>query len=166
MNHITDQRPPRRRRLGPVAVAVVATAGAATLITGVGVTTASASTTSSDTTTIEAFRESIKPWDSITIPSLSCPGGSWLKDENLSPGRGVPHGVEVTGESGWIGTTISANEREYVKDAYDVVYRPITGTTSSRGVSTATNWDMFASHELVIKIHCTTNLYEASQAPR
>jgi len=46
------------------------------------------------------------------------------------------------------------------------VYRPITGTTSSRGVSTATNWDMFASHELVIKIHCTTNLYEASQAPR
>jgi len=25
---------------------------------------------------------------------------------------------------------------------------------------------MFASHELVIKIHCTTNLYEASQAPR
>jgi hypothetical protein len=166
MKHSTDRQSGTRRRLGRVATAALATAGAAAVITGVGATTASASTTSSDTTTIEAFRETIKPWDSITIPSLSCPQDSWLKDVDLSPGRGVPHGVEITGDSGAIGTTISATEREYVKDVNDVLYRPITGTTSSRGVSTATNWDPFTSHELVVKIHCTTNLYEASQAPR
>ena len=108
----------------------------------------------------------IKPWDSITIPSLSCPQGSWLKDADLSLGRGVPRGVEITGDSGAIGTTISATEREYVTDWHGIQYRPITGTTSERGVSTATNWDPFASHELVVNIHCTTNLYEASQAPR
>ena len=164
MKHTTDRR--TRRRLRPVTTAVLATAGAAAVITGLGVTTASASTTWSDTTTIEVFREVIKPWDSITIPSLSCPQGSWLKDADLSPGRGVPRGVEITGDSGAIGTTISATEREYVTDWHGIQYRPITGTTSERGVSTATNWDPFASHELVVNIHCTTNLYEASQAPR
>jgi hypothetical protein len=164
MKHTTERR--AQRRLPPVAKAVLATAGAAAVITGVGVTTASASTTWSDTTTIERFREVIKPWDSITIPSMSCPQDSWLKDVDVSPGRGVPRGVEITGDSGAIGTTITAIDREYVTDWSGIQYRPITGTTSSRGISTATNWDPFASHELVVKIHCTTNLYEASQAPR
>jgi hypothetical protein len=166
MNHSNDQRPLRRRRLRPLAAAVLATAGAAGLISGAGVATASASSTWSETTTIEAFREAIKPWDSITIPSMSCPPGSWLKDVDVSPGRGVPRGVEITGDSGAIGTTITAIEREYVTDGRGIQYRPVTGTTSSRGISTATNWDPFASHELVINLHCTTNLYEASQAPR
>ena len=166
MNHSSDQRPLRRRRLRPLAAAVLATAGAAGLISGAGVATASASSTWSETTTIEAFREAIKPWDSITIPSMSCPPGSWLKDVDVSPGRGVPRGVEITGDSGAIGTTITAIEREYVTDWRGIQYRPVTGTTSSRGISTATNWDPFASHELVINLHCTTNLYEASQAPR
>lgn len=45
-------------------------------------------------------------------------------------------------------------------------YRPITGTTNERGVSTATNWDAFSNHELVINLRCTTNIHEASQSAR
>jgi hypothetical protein len=156
-----------------VAAGVLVAAGTAALIAGAGITAASASTTSTastDTTVIEGFRETIKPWDSISIPSLSCPSGSWLKDQDLSPGRGVPRGVEVTGDSGWIGTTISAVEHEYVTvdgvGGTPIQYRPITGTTNDRGVSTATNWDAFSSHELVINLHCTTNIHKASQSAR
>jgi hypothetical protein len=160
----TSPRPRRTRRtLGPAAAAVLATAGAAAVVTGVGVTAASAST-NSDTVTVEAFRETVKPWDSIRIPSLTCPAGSYLVDQDLSPGRIVPNGVQVL-EPGGVGVTISATEREYVTVG-DVQYRPITGTTDSRGSSSATNWDPFTGHELVINLTCTTNIYKASQAPR
>lgn len=111
MSDSTSRRRRPRRLLGPVAAVVLVTAGAVSVVAGVGVTTASAAattSTASDTVTVEAFRETVKPWDSITIPSLSCPDGSWLTDEDVSPGRGVPRGVEVTGDSGWIETTISA----------------------------------------------------------
>lgn len=163
----TDRAPRARRIVGPVAAAVLVTAGAAAAITGVGVTAASAST-SSDTVTIEAFRETVKPWDSISIPSLSCPAG-WLVDEHLSPGRYVPQGVQVL-EPGGVGVTITAVDHEYVTvdgvGGTPIQYRPITGTTNQRGVSTATNWDAFSSHELVINLHCTTNIQKASQSAR
>lgn len=155
-----------RRRLPAAALAI---AGAATVIVGLGVTAASASTTSSDTTTVEAFRETVKSWDSITIPSLSCPTGSWLTNEDLSPGRYVPKGVQVL-EPGGVGVTITATDHEYVTvddlDGLTRQYRPITGTTSERGVSTATNWDAIKSHELVINLHCTTDIHQASQSAR
>jgi hypothetical protein len=161
MKHITSR--------GRFIAAGLVAAGAAALVTGVGVTTASA-TTSSDTATIESFRETVKPWDSISIPSLSCPSGSWLIDQDLSLGRGVPRGVEVTGDSGWIGTTITAMDHEYVTvdgvGGTKLQYRPITGTTNERGVSTATNWDAFSSHELVVNLHCTTDIFKASQSAR
>ena len=57
--------------------------------------TDSSSETASDTVVVPRFYESVKPWDSITIPALSCPDGSYLVDEHLSPGRLVPKGVEV-----------------------------------------------------------------------
>jgi hypothetical protein len=142
---------------------VLATAGAAAIVAGAGVTTASASSTS-DTATVEAFRETVKPWDSIRVPSLTCPTGSYLVDEDLSPGRIVPKGVQVL-EPGSVGVTVSATERDYIT-VDDVQYRPITGTTDSRGASSATNWDPFTSHELVINLTCTTNIHKASQAPR
>jgi hypothetical protein len=150
-----------------VITAVLATAGAAAVVTGVGVTAASAGTTS-DTVTVEAFRETVKPWDSISIPSLSCPQG-WLVDENLSPGRYVPQGVQVL-EPGGVGVTITATDHEYVTvdgvGGAPIQYRPITGTTNERGASTATNWDPFSSHELVINLTCTTDIHQASQSAR
>ena len=161
MKHISSR--------GRVVTLILAAVGSAVLVTGVGVTVASASTTSSDTTTVEAFRGTVKPWDSITIPSLSCPIGSWLTNEDLSPGRYVPKGVQVL-EPGGVGVTITAADHEYVTvdgiGDTQLQYRPITGTTNERGVSTATNWDAFNSHELVINLHCTTDIQKASQSAR
>jgi hypothetical protein len=57
------------------------------------------------------FRETIKPWDSITVPSMACPTG-WLVDKDLAPGRYVPKGVEVV-EPGLVGVTITATDFEY-----------------------------------------------------
>jgi hypothetical protein len=162
MKHISERRSTRRRGLGSLAKAVLATVGAAAVVTGVGVSTASASVTSSDAYTFEAFRETIKPWDSIRIPSLTCPQNSWLKGVDFSPGRYVPNGFEVTGDADAIGTTITGLETEYVTDWRGIQHRLVTGSTDSRGVSTATNWDLFTSHELVINLHCTMNISEAA----
>ena len=160
MNKTIDRPRRKRRRLGPVAAAVLVTAGAAAAVAGVGVTSASAASTSTETVT-EAFRETIKPWDSITVSSMSCPSGSWLLNKDLSPGRYVPLGVEIV-EPGLIGVTVTGED-------YDERYggnknsNPIKGTLSYIGISTATNWDPFGSRELVIKLHCTTDLSKASQ---
>jgi len=159
MSKSTNRRRRPRRPFGPMPIAVLVTAGVAAAIAGVGVTTASAATAPSDTVT-ETFRESIKPWDSITVPSMSCPQG-WLVNKELSPGRYVPLGVEVV-EPGLIGVTITGTD-------YDHAYggnrnsNPMTGTLSHVGISTATNWDPFGSRELVIKLHCTTDVTKAAQ---
>jgi len=79
----------------------------------------------------------------------------------------VPKGVQVL-EPGGVGATITAADHEYVTvdglNGTKLQYRPITGTTNERGVSTATNWDAFSSHELVINLHCTTDIFKASQS--
>ena len=125
---------------------VLATVTAAAAVVGLGVTAASASSAASDATSdtvvVPRFYESIKPWDSITIPALSCPEGSYLVDEHLSPGRLVPKGVEVK------------------PGAYAL---PLVGTRADRGFSSATNWDPGASHTIVIRLHCTTDLSKAAK---
>jgi hypothetical protein len=113
----------------------------------------------SQTYTIEKFRETIKPWDSITIPTMICNSG-WLVDQDYSPGRLVPRGVEITGDSGLIGTTIS-----HTKFGSDGGIRANYGTDALKGNSTATNWDPFSSHELVVNLHCTTDPSQASLRP-
>src|SRR4051794_23544902 len=81
--------------------AVLASVTAAAAVAGLGATATAASASSatsditSDTVVVPRFHESIKPWDSINIPALSCPDGSYLVDQHLSPGRIVPQGVEV-----------------------------------------------------------------------
>ncbi|MEP6649674.1 MAG: hypothetical protein ABJA74_07135, partial [Lapillicoccus sp.] len=153
----TKRRTPGKPRLGTAAKVVLVTVTAAAAITGLGVTAASASTASADPTgySVEAFRETIKPWDSIRIPSLSCPTG-WLTDQNLSPGRIVPKGVQVL-EPGAIGVTISEVKSSYETDWWNKTFRPISGTDADGGPSTATNWDPFSSHELIVRLHCTTD---------
>jgi hypothetical protein len=74
---------------------VLATVSASAALAGLGVGAASASPAESDTVVVPAFYENIEPWDSITIPSLSCPTGLYLVNQDLSPGRLVPKGVEV-----------------------------------------------------------------------
>ena len=159
MNNTIDRRRRKRRRVGPVAASVLVTAAAVAAVAGVGVTTASAASTSTETVT-EAFRETIKPWDSITVPSMTCPAG-WLVNKDLSPGRYVPLGVEVV-EPGLIGVTITGRDYDHAYGG-DKNSNPITGTLSTGSLSTATNWDPFGSRELVIKLHCTTDITKASQ---
>jgi hypothetical protein len=162
MKQTTDRKSRRRRGLGAVATAVLATAGAAAGVAGVGVTAASAATTSSSYT-VDAFRETIKPWDSISIPELSCPTG-YFENTVYSSGRILPKGVEIVDGSA-IGTTITDVKSVGVTDYWNKTYHPVTGTDTVQGFSTATNWDPFASHDLVIKLHCTTDLGKAYMDP-
>jgi hypothetical protein len=151
------------RSLGVTGKIVLATAFAAAAVAGVGVTAASASVFGNESSTVEAFRETIKPWDSITISSLSCPSG-YLENTVYSSGRILPKGVEIV-DGGAIGTTITDVKSTGVTDYWNRTYHPATGTDSSQGWSTATNWDPFASHELVIRLHCTTDLSKAYMDP-
>jgi hypothetical protein len=156
-------RPSTGRRLGITSKIVLASAFAAAAVAGMGVTAASASPFGNESSTVEAFRETIKPWDSITIPSLKCPSG-YLENTVYSSGRILPKGVEIV-DGGAIGTTITDVKSIGVTDYWNRTYHPATGTDSGQGWSTATNWDPFASHELVIKLHCTTDLSNAYMDP-
>ena len=150
--------------LGLTAKIALAAAAAAAVVTGVGVSAATAaSTTSADTYSFEAFRETINPWDSISIPALSCPTG-YFKDVELSPGRIVPKGVEVL-EPNAIGVTIAAVKSVPVTDWWNTQHHPVTATDPDSGFSTATNWDPISSHELIIRLHCTTDLSKAYKDP-
>jgi len=158
-----------RRKSGPglgvTAKIALATAAAAAVVTGVGVgaATAASTSTSSDAYSFEAFRETIKPWDSISIPAMSCPTG-YFKDVELSPGRIVPKGVEVL-EPNAIGVTIAAVKSVPVTDWWNTQHHPVTATDPDSGFSTATNWDPISSHELIIRLHCTTDLSKAYKDP-
>jgi len=155
-------RPIRGRRL--VIAGLVATAASAGVIAaGAGAASASDTTPQPAPTskTVEVFRENIGPLNSITIPSTSCGGNYLLENTDVSPGRIVPRGVEIAGDSGWIGTTISHSAyRSHQPNTAEVWLHH--GTDASTGVSTATNWDPFNSHELVVKLHCTIDWSKAN----
>jgi hypothetical protein len=109
----------------------------------------------------EVFRATIKPLDSITIPSTSCGTNYLLENADVSPGRIVPRGVEIAGDSGWIGTTITHSAyRSHNPNGTEVWLH--NGTDASKGASTATNWDPFNSHELVVNLHCTVDWGKAN----
>jgi hypothetical protein len=147
------------------AAIAVATATAAVALTGLGATAAHATapTTPAYMYLHQAFRETIQPWDTVTIPSLLCPTG-YLVDERLSVGRIVPKGVQVL-EPGGIGVTISYVKSATVVDYWGQTLHLTTGTDADRGHSTATNWDPFSAHELVINLACTTDLGDAAKDP-
>ncbi len=143
-----------------------ATAATAGILAGVGVAAASGAAAASAgpvSYSTEAFRETIRPWDSITIPALSCPTG-YLENQDYSPGRLVPMGVEIL-EPDAIGVTILEVKSTLVTDWWNTPHYPVTGTTPHGGPSTATNWDPFASKELIIRLHCTTALNNAFMDP-
>jgi hypothetical protein len=144
----------RGRRLAVAGLIGAATVAGVVLSADIASAGPSAST-ANGSQTYEKFRETIKPWDSITIPTMVCHQG-WLVDQDYSPGRIVPRGVEITGDSGSIGTTIS--HTKFGSGGLRANY----GTDAMKGNSTATNWDPFSSHELVVKLHCTTDPSQAS----
>jgi hypothetical protein len=139
----------------PVRATLVAVTAAG--ITGIGDAVATADDTTDPAPTVrtyEVFREAVKPWDSIRIPSRSCPAG-YLHNQNYSPGRIVPAGVEVV-EPGGVGVTITKSTGPVWVEK-DRLVQPITGFDADHSYSGASNWDPFSSHEVVIKLHCTLN---------
>ena len=163
MKYSSVRRSSAHRRRRWITTVVLAAAGSAALVTGVGVTAVSASTFGNESYSFEAFRETIKPWDSIKIPELSCPRG-YFENTVYSSGRILPKGVEIV-DGGAIGTTISEVKSVGVTDWWNKTHHPVTGTDPVRGFSTATNWDPFTSHDLVINLHCTTDLSKAYMDP-
>ncbi len=158
----THGSPSRGRRL------VMAGLAATTLAAGIVAVSAGAAT-ASDTTpqpapisqTVEVFRTNIAPLSSVTIPSTTCGGNYLLENTDVSPGRIVPRGVEITGDTGWIGTTITHSAfRTYQPNSVESWLHH--GTDASKGASTATNWDPFTSHELVVNLHCTVDWGKAN----
>jgi hypothetical protein len=137
----------------PARVAIVAvTTAAVTGLSGAVATADASSSSEPSVTTHEVFRETVKPWDSIKIPSLMCPTG-YLHNKDYSPGRIVPRGVEVV-EPGGVGVTIThADGPVWVENGGLV--QPISGTDADHSYSGATNWDPFTSREVAIKLHCT-----------
>jgi hypothetical protein len=133
---------------------------ASTAVAGVAVAAAPGAAAShvqpqSTETTVRAFTVTLPPWHSVKIPKASCPAGMNLVDRDYSPGRIVPRGVEVN-EPGAIGVTISqASYWSYYDEKFE--YRVYTGLSGS-DIREATNWDPFASHDLTIDLHCTSNL--------
>ena len=88
----------------------------------------------------------------------------YLENQDCSPGRIVPKGVEIL-EPDAIGVTILEVKSTLVTDWRNTPHYPVTGTTPHGGHSTATNWDPFASKELIIRLHCTTDLDKAFMDP-
>ena len=162
INTTSSKRQGPRRRI--VIAGLVATAASAGII-AVGAGSASATDAvpqpAPTDQTVEVFRATIKPLDSITIPSTSCGENYLLENKDVSPGRIVPRGVEITGDSAWIGTTITHSAyRSHNPKGTEVWLH--NGTDASKGASTATNWDPFASHELVVNLHCTLDWGKAN----
>lgn len=147
---LTTSRTAHRTRI--VAAALAGTAA----ISGLGMTAAQAAP--ADETVVHAFQETIKPFDSISIPQLDCPYRTYLRDADYSPGRIVAHGVQVL-EPGWIGATIPNLRYERAHDAAGKVWYAAIGTNSAG--ATATNWDPFVSHDLTVNLVCTSDVRQA-----
>ena len=139
----------------PARIGLVVTAAAVvTGLSGAVATADGAGDAGPDVKTFEVFREAVRPWDSIRIPSASCPGG-FLHNQNYSPGRIVPTGVEIV-EPGGVGVTIApGTETGPIWTENDRLVQPIAGWDANEAYSGATNWDPFTSREVVIKVHCT-----------
>jgi hypothetical protein len=159
-------------RTGIVTKVAIASAAVVAAI-GIGATAASGSSTttssSSDSSTTMAFSATVKPWQTVGIPSLSCPAGSYLQKADYSPGRIVPLGVEVLepryglAPGGAVGVTIgAAKATPELRGGY--LYYPLTGTNADGAISSATNWDPAFSHDIVINLHCTTDFAKAAFA--
>ena len=142
----------------PVRATLVAMTAAA--ITGIGGAVATADDTTgpaASVTTYEVFRETVKPWDSIKIPSFGCPTG-YLHNADYSPGRLVPLGVQVV-ENGGVGVSMSGATVADVQPKGLPLGVQVKDTTATP--ASATNWAL-APRELVIILVCTTNPYNAA----
>ena len=132
----------------------------ATLATAVaaGVLLAEAGSAEAGTlTSVERYRATLGPLQSVGLPDMACPAGTYLHNANYSPGRLVPPGVQVV-ENGGVGVSMSGATVAAVQPKGLPLGVQVKDTTAVP--ASATNWSL-SSRELVIILVCTTNPYDA-----
>jgi hypothetical protein len=161
----------RGRRLSVSAKVALASTAALAALVGTGVSTASASPVShaqGDTVELVAYTQDIKPWQTVSIPSLSCTGAyPYLVAASYSPpGVLVPPGVKVE-QTGAIGVYINgtASQEAYVNNQEYMWSYGTLPTDNSGHTASATNWDLTQDHVLRIDIFCTSNFVKGGGYP-
>ena len=132
----------------------------ATLATAVaaGVLLAEAGSAEAGTlTSVERYRATLGALQSVGLPDMTCPAGTYLHNANYSPGRLVPPGVQVV-ENGGVGVSMSGATVAAVQPKGLPLGVEVKDTTAAP--ASATNWSL-SSRELVIILVCTTNPYDA-----
>lgn len=107
-------------------------------------------------TASKAWEATLSPWESRRIDAFMCPAGMHLEnvDHYSEWERAVPKGVRVD-EPGGVGVTIG--DVEVRRNAAGHVI----GWNSRPGVTSATNWDLFAFKTVTIWADCTSDLSKA-----
>ena len=146
-----------RTRARSTAAILAATVAAATIAAGVSLMEASSAEASGTLTSVEGYRATLAPLQSVGLPDMKCPAGSYLYNANYSTGRLVPHGVQVI-EPGGVGVSMSGATLATTQPTGLPIGVQVKDATT--GPSSATNWDL-SSHPLVINIICTTNPWDA-----
>jgi hypothetical protein len=142
-----------RSTLTATLVATVATAVAA------GLLVAEAGNAQAGTlTSVERYRTTLGPLQSVGLPEMTCPAGTYLHNADYSPGRLVPPGVQVV-ENGGVGVSMSGATVADVQPKGLPLGVQVKDTTATP--ASATNWAL-APRELVIILVCTTNPYNAA----
>ena len=151
MNPSTNTKT-KKTLLRSTLIAALATAVAA------GVLLAEAGSAEAGTlTSVERYRATLGPLQSVGLPDMTCPAGTYLHNANYSPGRLVPPGVQVV-ENGGVGVSMSGATVAAVQPKGLPLGVEVKDTTAAP--ASATNWSL-SSRELVIILVCTTNPYDA-----
>jgi hypothetical protein len=108
-------------------------------------------------TSVEAYRTTLGPLQSVGLPTMKCPAGTYLHNADYSPGRLVPGGVQVV-ENGGVGVSMSGSTVAAVQPKGLPLGVKVKDTTAVP--ASATNWAL-ASREVVIILNCTTNPWDA-----
>jgi len=135
-----------------------ALAGTIATTVAAGVMVAQAGSAEAGTlTSVQRYGITLDPLQSVALPNMSCPAGTYLYNVNYSPGRLVPHGVQVV-ENGGVGVSMSGSTAAEVQPKGLPLGIKVKDTTAVP--ASATNWSL-ASREVVIILVCTTNPYSA-----
>jgi hypothetical protein len=142
-----------RSTLTATLTATMATAVAAGLLL-----TQAGSAQAGTLTSVERYRATLGPLQSVGLPEMTCPAGTYLHNADYSPGRLVPPGVQVV-ENGGVGVSMSGATVADVQPKGLPLGVQVKDTTTVP--ASATNWAL-GSRELIIILVCTTNPYNAA----
>jgi hypothetical protein len=131
-----------------------ALAGTIATTVAAGVMVAEAGSAEAGTlTSVQRYGITLDPLQSVALPTMSCPAGTYLYNVNYSPGRLVPHGVQVV-ENGDVGVTISGATKAAIQPKG--LPLGVSVYDGTEGSASATNWSLFPRAVAIILV-CTTN---------